>query len=235
MVPTKIISSSRQSLGDPRKTSMLVARLKVTTQFPGVWQTGSRNQLGDILLVYNIDAGRTFMGKATVQASYTTCATIAPDPLIRDDCTFYCKLIPNYDKLRVYYDFSNVTNLPDAVHPYYTAQPRMHLISNAPGFDSRTSTSFHLAQMAMTTCFPTTLVSHRSTRTASRTLQSSRRGCSGTSLTASSEPQGGRGGFSALTCVLILSRCAGPPQMCMPYKNVWSCGERPRAFKVLDT
>ena len=114
----------------------------------------------DVLLVCNIDAGRTFTGKATVQASYATCATIAPDPLIRDDRTFYCKLIPNYDTLRVYYDLSTVTNLLDAVHPYYTAQPEnaFILISIAPGFDSRTRTSFHLARVATTTCFLTTLV-----------------------------------------------------------------------------
>jgi hypothetical protein len=100
--------------------------------------------VGDVLLVYDIDAGRTFMGKATVKDSYATCATIVPDPPIRGDRTFYCKLIPNFDKLRVYYDLSTVTNLPDAVHPYYTAQPEnaVILIYNAPGFEDKYLFSF---------------------------------------------------------------------------------------------
>ena len=100
--------------------------------------------VGDVLLVYDIDASRTFMGKATVQASYATCATVVPDPPIRDDRTFYCHPIPNYDKLRVYYDLSTVKNLPDAVHPYYTAQPEnaVILISNAPGFEDKYLFSF---------------------------------------------------------------------------------------------
>ena len=44
--------------------------------------------VGDVLLVHNIEVGCTFMGKATVQASYATWVTIAPDPLIRNDRTF---------------------------------------------------------------------------------------------------------------------------------------------------
>jgi hypothetical protein len=78
------------------------------------------------------------------QASYATCATIVPDPPIRDDRTFYCRLIPNYDKLRIHYDLSTVTNLPDAVHPYYTPRPdnAAILISNAPGFEDKYLFSF---------------------------------------------------------------------------------------------
>ena len=50
---------------------------------------------------------------------------------------------------------------------------------------------------------------------------------------------GGRGGFSVLACVLILSRHAGvvtyATNVLNTYGYVWSCGERPSARMVLDT